>query len=710
MRKCLLTILLLCSTVLYSQGTVRDVLDNTVTPCTVTYGTVVNVSTVQELKNAINLANSSGGNMTVLIADGTYQIATESWYPYITGSNIVFRSESGRRDDVILTGSGMEYGSGTENIFYLAGNNIVIADLTLREAGNHGIATHTDSHLFYNLRIQDTYEQMVKGTASGDGADNCTVECCLFEYTSGIGPQYYIGGIDVHMGDGWTIKDNVFMHIKSPSGSAAEHAVHFWNNSSGNTVERNLIMDCDRGIGFGLGTSPNTGGIIKNNMIFNDGTGIFNDVGIGLESSPGTRVYNNTIFIQYMNSIEYRFSSTVNVDIKNNLVNRPVTSRDGATGTVESNHTDAQLSWFNDPVSGDLSLFSDISGVVDSGIDLSGYVEDDIYKTIRPIGTAWDIGAHEYIPAPADSAAISMENLALEGIWHWIYDPLGGQWSRLLAGVACNGMEAGDITGDGNIELVANITGQGLWMYSFLSSSWTFLGNEAINFALCRASLKMPLQVSASFESQGLYILNYNTMTWSRIINIPAIILESGNIDDTQTDELLLSFSGIEGIYTYSFADQKFSLIIAVSPDQVISGDISEDGMDEIISAFEGFGIYSIKKAQGTGWDITRLTWGTPDPGHFMSAGNISGSGASELVFTYLGRTYVYSQDTRGWSVLVNAPLKRIISGKFTGNVLDDLIVCESITNNIILYKASESLYETLAFGGDAGSMTSVGN
>ena len=67
---------------------------------------------------------------------------------------------------------------------------------------------------------------------------------------------------------------NRFLDIASPSKYIAEHAIHIWNNSRDNSVESNLIIDSDRGIGFGMLLNPESKGIsnyagtIKNNFIF----------------------------------------------------------------------------------------------------------------------------------------------------------------------------------------------------------------------------------------------------------------------------------------------------------------------------------------------------------------------------------------------------------------------------------------------------------
>lgn len=376
--------------------TIQEVQNNSVESCTYTIGNTITVNTAQAFRNAINQANANGGNMTILIEDGVYAIASSTSYPYITANNLVIRSASGNRNNVVLHGGGMtDVDPATENALHVDGDNVVIADLTIRDVGNHGIQVGGHNLFVHNVRIQNTYQQMLKGATNASTIMQGTVQCSLFEYTAGVGPNYYIGGLDIHKGHDWIVRDNVFLNIISPGGSVAEHAIHFWNNSANNIIERNLIINCDRGIGFGLGSSPNTGGIIRNNMIYHDGSGSFDDVGIGLETSPDTKVYNNTIYIQYQNAIEYRFEETTDVEITNNLTNRLIRSRDGGEAELMTNITNAQPEWFNDLNAGDLHLSFAIPDVVDQGIDLSGIVDEDFDQTVRPHGAGYDIGAHE---------------------------------------------------------------------------------------------------------------------------------------------------------------------------------------------------------------------------------------------------------------------------------------------------------------------------
>lgn len=375
----------------------------------------VTVSTFGELRQAITDASDSTGATTILLRDGTYQIPSGSGL-YVTADDVTIRSRSGERENVIIQGLGMEDGAGVSHGFLVGGSNVTIEDLTIRNVRNHGIQVqgeeNADNLTVRNLVVQNTGEQMIKGSynaaAPSAGSDGGLVENCLFEYTAGVGPRWYIGGIDVHNGKDWIVRGNTFRFIQNPGSGTegpSEHAVHFWSDSANTLVERNTIVDCDRGIGFGLGDRGHRGGIIRNNMISNSGTAAYADVGIGLENAPDAQVYNNTIYLDgdYANAVELRFAGTTGGFVRNTLTNKAITDRDGGTAARSSNVTDAAAAWFVDTGTGDLHLASEVAGVVDAGEAVEGLTED-IDGSPRPVGGGYDIGAHEYGGTPAPTA------------------------------------------------------------------------------------------------------------------------------------------------------------------------------------------------------------------------------------------------------------------------------------------------------------------
>jgi len=379
------------------------------------YGDTVNVGTVAELRNAVALANSSGGNKTILLNDGTYTLTSTL---YINSPNVSISGQSGARDKVIIQGDAMSASASVGNLLRVAASNFLLSNVTLRKSGWHLLQiageTNADYPTIRNTVFRDAYQQMLKVSIDpanpNVASDNGLVETSLFEYTAGIGPQYYIGGIDAHRSKNWVVRNNTFRSIISPNVTVAEFAVHFWNGSANNTVEKNLVINCDRGIGFGLDAKGNTGGIIRNNMIYHAANaGQFADVSIALTESPNTQVYNNTIIMDngFPWGIEYRFASTKNVLVVNNLTNKPIMNRDGASGTVSKNVTNAGGTWFVKPASGDLHLASAISSVVAAGQAVSG-LSDDFDGQPRPAGTGIDIGADQFA---ASSALLPPTNL-----------------------------------------------------------------------------------------------------------------------------------------------------------------------------------------------------------------------------------------------------------------------------------------------------------
>jgi hypothetical protein len=185
----------------------------------------------------------------------------------------------------------------TGDLVAVAASGVTIAEVTLTRASYHLVhivpveATIRRVRL-YRLRLLDGAQQFVKinpNAARSAFVDAGRVECSIFRLTDRGRPHVssdflpcYTGGIDAHGARGWIVRLNRFEDIRSAEG-LAEHAVHFWTGSRDTLVERNTILDCARGIGFGLGERTDWarrypdrpaqgyvghyGGIIPNNVV-----------------------------------------------------------------------------------------------------------------------------------------------------------------------------------------------------------------------------------------------------------------------------------------------------------------------------------------------------------------------------------------------------------------------------------------------------------
>lgn len=306
------------------------------------------VNNTTELYQAVKKANRSSSGTDIVLAAGRYNITRRL---QLTASHISLKSLSGDPKSVILFGRGMKKSNTTEVLIDVSGSHINLSGFTLEQSANHLIQVraenNADNFTLSNCVLRDSYEQLLKVSAThtdkAEYSDDGRVANCLFEYTAGIGPQFYIGGIDAHRSRNWTVNGNTFKNIASPSQHVAEHAVHFWRKSSNITVTNNTIEDCDRGIGFGLGHDPikqTNGGLIENNVIRSKNLlHPYADAGIILEASPNVQIINNLIFIEgnYPNAIEYRFAATKNVVIKGNVTNKSIVSRDGGQAELSGN-------------------------------------------------------------------------------------------------------------------------------------------------------------------------------------------------------------------------------------------------------------------------------------------------------------------------------------------------------------------------------------
>jgi hypothetical protein len=385
-------------------------------------GNVIDVTPAQAQQLAGIVAGAESG-ATIRLADGVY--ALDGDLLHFATPNVTLRSASGNREAVVLDGN---YQGG--NVILVRASNVTIADLTVTRAWFHPIhvtpaSSHVTGTLIHNVRVVDPGEQAIKINSDGTQTlfvDGGVIRCSRIELTDAGRPHIrnncYTGGIDAHRARGWQVNDNVIEGFWCETG-LSEHGIHFWTGGRDTLLERNLIRNSARGIGFGLGAatagrtyadSPCGGavnighydGVIRNNVVFANDADLFGsasgfDTGIALEQSCGTRVLHNTVVSTTapFSSIEGRFAAT-SATMTNNLTSHNLIARDGAPLVLAGNLQNAPSNLFVDAVvAGDLHLRATASAAIDRGVAVpAGQADQDFEGDLR--GAARDIGADEY--------------------------------------------------------------------------------------------------------------------------------------------------------------------------------------------------------------------------------------------------------------------------------------------------------------------------
>jgi hypothetical protein len=386
-------------------------------------GTIINVSNVFQLQDAVNNLQSG---QTVMIAPGFYDLT--GTHPLIVPqglTNISIRGATGKASDVVIQGDAVfdtspPYtgsaiwgpGSGITGTIpygiYLANvQGVTIADLTLRDYVIDAIIMNAgvQSPLIHDVVMIDVGEQFIKvnPNPAGGGVNNGIVEYSTMEFTNGA-PNNYTNGVDLITAQNWIIRNNLFKNIHTTNTLATTGnpvaltgpAVLVWVGSGNVQTINNTFINCQTEIAYGLisgSTFDNTGGLIANNFIYRDGNQ-HGDVGISVRNSPNTEVAYNTIIIngEYPNAIEYRFTTTTGVKILYNLTDAAITQRDGASASITGNVTAVQSTWFVDESMGNLNLTSAGMAALDHGVFLPE-VPLDYNDQQRPSAGPTDIGA-----------------------------------------------------------------------------------------------------------------------------------------------------------------------------------------------------------------------------------------------------------------------------------------------------------------------------
>ncbi len=361
---------------------------------------VVQVTDETGLRNAIDQVK---GGDEIVLADGVYEVSKFLWLK--NAENIIIRSASRDPKKTILRGQGFYKVFPNSDILWIEGcANVTIEGLSFEEAQDFGIKIYASSEpkninilscRFFNIGVRH-----IKGTASSkhEMAVGGSVRDCYFENTD-IPPKTwlfdgnYIAAIDMMCLDGWTFSDNKFVNIKGASGGGRA-AIFIWVESQNITVERNIIIGCDRGIAFGNPSGSSnyaakhvSDSICRDNFLSNQA-----DTGIELAWVSNVKVYNNTCWRPDEHGSAIRCVEKIEgVELVNNLTRGKLELKEGAEDN--NNFDQASDDYFVDPQKGDLHLTSSAVGALGKGVSLPEVTEDIDKHQRKPQP---DIGAAEY--------------------------------------------------------------------------------------------------------------------------------------------------------------------------------------------------------------------------------------------------------------------------------------------------------------------------
>jgi hypothetical protein len=402
------TLFLACAA-LFLQAELVPPWFNSPAPLPPPQGAVHHVSTPSELLDAVDRLQNGE---TILLANGQYDLPRVIVFD--RKRDIGIRSASGDPSRVVLRGKGWTDQSRGDDILHVARcQQVIIADLTFADCSSYGIkveAEHAPEEIHvYNCRFRNIGVRAIKGSADQNIKSRAlkgSVRFCDFENTMVPPADWlfdgdYIAAIDMMALENWTFSDNVFRNIRGRNGGGRA-AIFIWVRSRHILVERNLIVDCDRGVAFGNpggATADLAGadrfhvsnGIIRNNFIAGGP-----DCGIELWSTDQVQVAHNTIWrpAQNWNRGIRVGTGTSQVEIVNNLVHGGILM-DGGEAVLRHNLTGRLDGYFLEASSGNLALTPTATGAFHQAFPLPD-VTEDIRR--QPRSQRPDLGAWESQP------------------------------------------------------------------------------------------------------------------------------------------------------------------------------------------------------------------------------------------------------------------------------------------------------------------------
>ncbi|MDP6544974.1 MAG: GDSL-type esterase/lipase family protein [Phycisphaerae bacterium] len=371
-------------------------------------GRVIKVASVRQLFDAARKVRPGG---TISVAPGHYRLSRRLG---IGTDRVTLRGATGNRNDVILDGGGIG-----ELVAFTACSDVTVADLTIQNVKWNGFKIDSETGVqrlrIYNCVIHNIWQRGVKGVRVPPKnreklrPRGVRIEYCLFyndrakkfsddeaDKPNGFGGNY-VGGIDVMYATGWTISNNVFLRIQGRT-REGRGAICLWHEVEDCVVERNIIVDCDKGVSLGNSYLPKERTIelharrciVRNNFITRAP-----EAGVLSAHTADCKILNNTIHEprSRMRRLVRILGASDGLLVADNILSGPP-PRNESKGkvTIENNLVKDLTATFADPAKGNLHLKSPLPEVVDQA-KKRPEVTDDIDRKKR--SGKPDLGADE---------------------------------------------------------------------------------------------------------------------------------------------------------------------------------------------------------------------------------------------------------------------------------------------------------------------------
>jgi len=306
---------------------------------------------------------------------------------YIIVKGFVIDATNVARDAVKITYSG----TSTDN----SANNITLENVEIKNANQNGVITtgKANNNIFEGLKVHDNGKYCV---------------------TDGVVSPRFCHGFYI------TTSDNLIKGVESYNNTG--YGIHIYNGSPGSTANNNIVWRSNihnNTSNGGIILSSGTGNAAYDNIIWGNHNGI-----VVSDGAIGTRVFNNTIvmnkglgmFIGDTQGSKMVPGST-GATIENNILYKNAWGDFKDLGSINStiDHNLENINPLFVNETGGNFLLSSSSPAIHMGstpqalpqegfpYDYHPYLAIDYMGIPRPSGTAYTIGALEYVPQPSGS-------------------------------------------------------------------------------------------------------------------------------------------------------------------------------------------------------------------------------------------------------------------------------------------------------------------